>query len=126
MKWFVLAGLVMIALWLLSRRKKRNSFALIDDAKPWFELVGLDFSKAMFNVHQGAPVRTNGAIPIVGLAPNSNGDLQGFVIEVAPGSGVVLGEFISRRASMQDKVVAQTLKLQRSPVALFDTLVSMD
>lgn len=118
--WWVLAGII-LCLFIFRRAKRSRAFSLIDDAKPWFDLCGLDFESASFSVHNGAPVRHKGAVPIVGITRGVDGHV-GFVIEVLPGKGVVCGELISTRSVMRAKQRVMQMRLGGVSTPLIDAL----
>ena len=122
--WIVGALTALVVIWLWRRARGNTAQNAMAEARPWFEMLGLDFDSARFNVHRDAPVRHPGAVTLVGMAERG-GRPQGFAVEVLPGSGVVAGEFISRQASMRGRSLAMQLQMMEHPIPLIDALLAI-
>lgn len=127
---FWIGVLVAAAIWVVLSFRKRMKAASahygLGEATPWLRTRGISATEAKFSSYsdRGLVLRP-GSTALVGVAPDENGDLCGFAVEVAPGQGVVAGVLLipfgiathHRRAALNARAAGVSLVEYFSDIA---------
>lgn len=94
-------GIIILFVFLLAyfiyRRlhKTNTAFNALDEAAPWLKSQGINVNEFRFNIYTDpAIIKHIGAVAIVGVGKNNQGDDIGVMLEVAKNNGIIEHEFI--------------------------------